>query len=156
MRGPPPAFAQPPHFVFGNDEYRVWFCTSSTGGPPGFLTQMGRIDQVREEHAVWIVDKVYPAFTERHPRGPYVFAHDWSLGLGYETGARTRLVQWGMQVRAEVDSISLVVSEDAHPLVRMAVSVGTSSLAVVGMDIRVGYSLPNVIEQHGWTPERLD
>ncbi|MBL4687567.1 MAG: hypothetical protein JKY37_23430 [Nannocystaceae bacterium] len=134
----PPPLVEPPFRVAGDRPISVWFTA-----PWGFVTHLSephRIDvaSVRFIVAAWS-DGADAFGVTRQTR--LRFVHSWASLTGYDTVARRNMVAWGLAVRRYVESIDIVLSPEAGPLLRMGASVVETSFAVVGTKIRTHFDV---------------
>ena len=86
---------------------------------------------------------------------PYVFVHDLSSLRSYDTEARNVMTRWAFDVRKEVKLLRIHVGPHAPTLVRMGATVGCTSLAVAGYDIRLVDDLGAEIRRLGLRPRAM-
>jgi hypothetical protein len=75
------------------------------------------------------------------------FVHDWRSCVTYEAKAREQLIEWGRASRGHVDRISVQLSRDASPFIRIAASTGISLLRVIKMKIELVHDLEPIIRE---------
>jgi hypothetical protein len=143
-------FSARPHRTSTPDALAVWFTQ-----PWGMVTQFTAATTMTEAAAEFIIAS-YDELTRRCPDASrrFVFMHDWSLGSGYEPGARTRLVTWGRQIHQRVDRVVICMGKNTPALARMGLGVGAAAMAVIGMklDVLYGVEAAAIAATHGLTP----
>ena len=79
--------------------------------------------------------------------------HDWRSCLTYDSKARELMINWGRASRGHVEAVSVQLSKDASPFVRIAAATGISLLRVARMKIELVEDLgPIVRELSALTP----
>ena len=63
--------------------------------------------------------------------------HDWSACTGYESKARERLIEWGRASLAHSAHVSVCISEQSSPFVRIAAVTGIGVLRMLKMPIEL-------------------
>ena len=75
------------------------------------------------------------------------FVHDWRSCATYDAKAREQLIDWGRKSRGHVQQVSVQLSKDASPFIRIAAATGISVLRVTRMQIELVDDLRPIIHE---------
>jgi hypothetical protein len=84
----------------------------------------------------------------------YLYVHDFTHAVGYETDARKMLIEWGKRSMAIIDQIVVVLAPDSNPIFKMGAAAGVATLRVLGVHIDLSESLADVIHKFDITLAR--
>lgn len=75
------------------------------------------------------------------------FVHDWRSCVTYDSKARELMINWGRVSRGHVAAVSVQLSKDASPFVRIAAATGISLLRVTRMKIELVEDLGPIVRE---------
>ncbi|MBM4782900.1 MAG: hypothetical protein GQE15_34920 [Archangiaceae bacterium] len=129
-----PLFATPPTLEHARGLVKVWL----------FDERATMVDQVlspslSDEVASFLTTEVEAQLQTRYvSKGRKVtYVHDWSACTGYESKARDRLIEWGRASLAHSAHVTVCISDQASPFVRIAAVTGVGVLRMLKMPIEL-------------------
>lgn len=132
----------------------VWFTD-----PPAYVTHFSAPYTLEARGAQFIIAAFRDGVRDLGPayaNAKFAFVHDWRSMRQYESGGRVALMSWGLEIRKQVASIDLVLTEQASTFLRMGAAVVESSFAAAGLPVRshFGKQAQVVIQELGLKPKR--
>lgn len=126
--------------------FRVWWLE-----PVGMLTQVGHVVRVEASVADFLSGPVTEALLARrsHEGEPLFIVHEWSRVESYTKATRTKMTQWGLDMRHAARRIFVHLGPRASPLLKMGVSVATGALSLAGVHIRLTDDIGQTLREHG-------
>lgn len=129
-----PLFTTPPTLEHRAGLVKVWL----------FDAQATMVDQVlapslSDEVAAFLTTEVEAQLQARFvSKGRKVtYVHDWRACTGYDSKARERLIEWGRASLAHSAHVSVCISEQSSPFVRIAAVTGIGVLRMLKMPIEL-------------------
>lgn len=129
-----PLFATPPTLEHARGLVKVWL----------FDERATMVDQVlspslSDEVASFLTTEVEAQLQTRYvSKGRKVtYVHNWSACTGYESKARDRLIEWGRASLAHSAHVTVCISDQASPFVRIAAVTGVGVLRMLKMPIEL-------------------
>jgi hypothetical protein len=122
--------------------------------PAGVINQVLAVRITVEVTKAITVDvdrKMKARFPGRHD---YLYIHDFTHAIGYDTDARKMLIEWGRASKEIVGQIMVVISPTSNPLFRMGAFASVAALRVLKIPIDCTDSLQDVLRQHNVIPVR--
>lgn len=120
--------AAAPAMVAPGGGIEVWFTE-----PLGIYTKL-RVTHFSTTESSFLAGEVTNRLRALGPP-PYVFVHDWSGLLTYDSKARVAMTNWGFTLRKKMRCVRIFPGVDVPSLVRMGLTVGCSALTVAGYDV---------------------
>jgi len=123
---------------------RAWFLEPAT-----VLEQVYGVDGMTLAVARFIVTELEAEVQRRFvSRGDKVrFVHDWRACANYEPAARSALLEWGRASRKHVARVTMALSPDAGPFMRIAATSAMAVLRVAGMKIDLADDFEPVLRE---------
>lgn len=148
---PEPIFDVPPHLEHPAG-VRMWFVE-----PIGVVTQFHRATHIDLDISQFFSGRMDDQLRDMAPtRDAKVhYVHDWRRVSSYDSAARKHLIDWGVRVRNSFSSLVIVIPEEAPTLVRMGVSVASTSMALVGVNLRMEHDIHEVVRRMALRPHPL-
>ncbi len=136
-----------PHLSPTRVKVRTWFVE-----PAGMCNQIEAGTHINGALATYVSEHVYNLMRSRFPLATrYLFIHDFSGAVSYDTAGRQIFTQWALRVRSQIENVFVIIPP-SNSVFQMGINTVAMMLRLSGIPFEVIKSVDEIRDRYKIKP----